>query len=540
MRLVLLAALAGAAACTVAPPRGDVARPADDPRAVAAAPIALPSPDAIVLLHTNDVHGHLRPRLLRIGAETVAIGGAAARATFIRRWYEAAGGPENVLLVDAGDIFQGTPEGGEGGGRLVIESMNRLGYDAAAAGNHEFDLGIGNLEALAGAARFPLLAANLRDRRSGRAPAYVAPTWTTEVRGVRIAVVGATTEDLPKVTDPDATRTLLVLPVSTAVREAVRRAEAGGADLVIAVTHIGAEADSALARAVPGLDLIVGGHSHTLFRAVNRDEVTGVPVVQAGWGGTHVGEATFRYDSAADRIVDLRWRAVPIVHEAFPPDADEESALAEALVGVDRRMDEVVGMATGRFWRAPRGETPPASPMGIWMAEVYRRTAGAEIGFMNTGGVRDELEAGPVRLRDLYGVAPFGNTIVSLELTGAEIAAILEASLAAHLGGDAATPPAVTPLEVAGATVWYDAALPPGRRVVQIVLDDGEVIDPRTSYRVATNSFLAGGGDGYPHFLAGRDRRETGVTDLEAFRRAFAAGPQAPPEPASYRAVGAR
>ena len=162
------------------------------------------------------------------------------------------------------------------------------------------------------------------------------------------------------------------------------------------------------------------------------------------------------------------------------------------------------------------------------MADVYRRAAGAEIGVMNTGGVRDEIETGPVSLRDLFEAAPFGNTIVSVDLTGRQLAALFEASLGA--GG-------VTSLEVAGVEVIYDPDQPPGARVVRVTLSDGRPVEEFTRYRVAANNFIADGGDGYSVLLEGANRRETGIVDLDAFRRSFAAGPVEPPRGRPYRTV---
>lgn len=527
------------AACSTAPRVERLSLPAPDEgaaarrlRAVAAAPIALPAPDAIVLLHTNDVHGSLRGRTIRVGGAEIPAGGTAALATFVRRWNESAGGETNVLFLDAGDLFQGTPEGKAENGLWVIEAMNRLGYDAAALGNHDLDLGIDAAARLSRAARFPILCANLRDRATGRVPGWMRPTWTTEIRGVTIGVVGAITEDLPRVSGWGPRPPLLLLPATVSIREAVRDLEQRGAEIVVVLSHLGyanenVADDSDVARLVPGVDIIVGGHSHTFMREACRDESTGVWVLQAGGNGTNAGEALFRYDRAADRVVDFRWRLVPLLHEAFPDDPATAEALRPRFEEIDRTMNEVVGTATGRFWRSPRGDTPPASPMGILLARAYAEAAGASIGIVNVGGVRDEIETGPVRLRDLFEVAPFGNTISAVELSGAEVRTLFESCLSGP----------ARPVEVFGATVYYDPSQAPGRRLVDVVLDDGKPVRLDGTYVVAANSFMAQGGDGFDVLRLARTNRETGAVDLDALRRIFEAGPVTPSDARPYRSV---
>lgn len=461
----------------------------------------------IVILHTNDVHGNIRPlKAFWIDRDSPPLaGGTASLATFVKEWRVK---DSEALLLDAGDIFQGTPEGNETRGRLSIELMNLLDYDAAAIGNHEFDFGIPNLKELLTLADFPLMAENLRDTFTNVRPREVDAPMIFDRKGIKIGIGGLVTEDLPKVTTMTAASEWYVTEEIPAAHEVARELRGRGAEIVILVTHIGVDHDSLVAASGPAVDLIVGGHSHT--RLESPLVVNGIPIVQAGDKGRAVGEIRLRWDPRRRRVVDMKYRLVDLLHSRYPEDTAIVLFLKPKLESIDRGMNVIVGRALEPIKRAPRDSPHVSSPLGNLQTDLMRKASGADIAFQNKGGIRADVPAGELRLRDLYAVSPFGNTLVTMKMSGALVRAVIEQSL-----GDG-----YTPLEISGITVWYDLARAKGDRVVNILINGGR-LDPEKTYLIATNSFLGGGGDAYPQFRMAKDFHETGRNLLDIEREFY-------------------
>lgn len=526
LALLLLLAAAGGRGRRAAGEDAPGPRPAD-------------APVRLVVLHTNDVHGALLPRspaLARLDADE-DVGGFAALAAVVRAERAAAAARgAHVLLVDGGDVWRGTPEGDLTRGDLVVEAFGRLGYDAVAVGNHEFDFGVENAARLGRAAKFPWIAANVREAATGATPAWMHRSVVREVGGVRVALVGLTTPDTPRIVVGGDRLGLAFLPVAQAARE---EAEAlrGRADVVLFVTHLGPALDAEVLRAVPTCPLVVGGHSHTMLsRPIDaRGDGSGW-IVQAGTGCVVVGRVELEIERGAGRVRLVRGELLPLVPSRVGKDPDMAAFLAERLAAVPelKALDAVAGTLAGplpRVGRSPRD----TSPAGHFFADATRAAAGAEVGLSNRGAIRVVLPAGPVTLRDLFLLMPFDNTVVVASLTGKQLKAVVAHSLRVGPGG------AVSPLEVSGLTARFtrggaggghDDGHVGGRDGGQddgIVFTSFEVagapVDDDRRYRVAINSFLAGGGDGYPQLRA-RDGEpphlDTGILVRDALRRALA------------------
>ncbi len=466
----------------------------------------------IVILHTNDVHGNIRPlKGTWIRRDTPPlVGGTASLSTFVKGWSARRGGDTGVLLLDAGDFFQGTPEGNNSKGRLMIELMNRLGYDAAALGNHEFDFGMENLREILRLARFPVMAENAVDRRTGRKPVELSAPVIIEQDGVRIGLAGLLTEELAKVAAVDPIEGWTVSDEVRAAAAAAIELRRRGADLVVIISHCDVDRDSVIAATyrnalpaeigVPAIDLIVGGHSHT--RLDTPLVVGGVRIVQTGGRGTAPGEVRISWDRANRRIRHFNARIVELVHDTYPEDPEIASFLSPHYAEIDRSMNRVVGRAPeGIDRRAHRGIS---SPLGNLQTDLVRAAGRAEIAINNKGGIRADIERGEVTFRDLYVVSPFGNTVVTMKLTGAQVRSLLEKALDGHH----------TTFEISGMTVRYDMSRPVGSRVGRVTVE-GVPLDEARLYTVATNSFLGGGGDAYSEFREGKDSYDTGRTLLE-------------------------
>ena len=467
----------------------------------------------LTILHTNDIHGQVLPRGEARGL--VALGRR------IRQERDAARqAGDAVLLLDAGDLFKGTPEGDLTDGRVVVDWMNHLGYDAVAVGNHEFDHGIDVAERLAQAAEFPFLAANLYQEQGGERPAWLGRgTPEGPLRGaavlktvydgwgrpLRVAIVGTTPANLASVTLAGLTAGLRAEDEVAALRP-VLDALPRDLDLVVLVSHSGIQRDLRVAEAFgERIDVIVGGHDH---RTLPLGQRAGAALMtQTGAKTEFLGRVR----------VEFPVGEAPRTEAALlEPGDDLEAVLAPHVDEIQREFAEVVGELRAPLRRAP-GYT--SSALGNLEADLMRRLTGADVAFQNKPGIRADLLAGPVTRRAVYEVAPFGNTVVSMQLSGAQLRQLLESCLV----DEGAV------CDVSGLTVRFDLDRAPGERVVEIQVG-GKPIEDQRSYRVATNNFLAAGGDDKVVFTQGSQREESQRTRrdlLEAFLRENA--PHAPP-----------
>lgn len=497
----------------VAPPPGPSIGPA-------------PAPTRITILHTNDHHG----RFWRNGDGEY---GLAARKTLIdgvRAEVRAEGG--HVLLLDGGDVNTGVPESDMLDAEPDFKGMSAIGYDAMAVGNHEFDRTAAALrKQQAQWSSFPWLSANV----------YVdgkrmfEPYRIFQLGAVRVAVLGLTTEDTLKTLSHERFPGVTLRPPAqeaAAMLPALRRQ----ADVVIAAAHMGhyvdgrhgdnAPGDVELARAVPGIDLIVGGHSQNpvcmLDEARRNDDYrpgdpcapdrqNGTWIVQAWEWGKFVGRADFEYHAGQFRLLRYALLPVNLLKQGLPPRQriEEDAGLLALLQPYQRRGSERLLQPVGHLDAALDGErrhvrSRPTS-LGRLITESMAARTGADLAIVSGGGIRDSLPAGTVTFRDLLKVLPFGNRVVVATLDGSELQDYLSRVLRMTPGSGAYA-------QTFGVSAMVEHGEPKELRV------QGRPIDPARRYRVALNSFNARGGDGYPNLTAQGKVVDTGFTDVEVVR----------------------
>ncbi len=474
----------------------------------------------IVILHTNDLHGAVYPADVRgpDGKVTGRRGGLPAALAYVKQVRaEARRAGDEVFLIDAGDFFQGTPEGDLPEGRLFIHLMNLAGYDFLVPGNHDFDQGPATTEALARRARFPFVCANVfREGPARVRPDWVQPWVLQEAHGLRLAFVGLITSEMPIVTTPNARKgldfademeTLLTVLPQLDVDEKP--------DLKILVTHCGAETDKRIAGTIPELALVVGGHSHTPIEQGWRAPGTGTLVVQSGSSARWIGRVDLVVDLDTRKLVSSEARLVPLDLDDVGEDPDALALVAGFAPDIDRLMNEEVGSAAGPIGR---DGGVGSSPLGNLLTDIMRAATGVQIALQNRTGIRADLPPGAQRMRDMYKVSPFSNTLVTMELTGADVLELLERGVSdgtRYL------------LEASGLVVRFDPSAPAGSRIRKATLkgaDGAETpIEPLGKYTVVTNSFLAKGGDGHVPFTRGTAVKETGIdvlaVQVEHFRK---------------------
>jgi 2',3'-cyclic-nucleotide 2'-phosphodiesterase (5'-nucleotidase family) len=459
----------------------------------------------IRILETTDFHGFILPGAKERRTNR-AIGGSAVMAAHIARL--RAENPEGTVLVDGGDCFQGTMISNLQFGRPIVEQMNALGYSAMAVGNHEFDWTIDTLAARVHEMHFAALAANMVERRTRKLPRWARPDTLVSRRGVRIGVIGLAYVNTPTVTLPENVASLRFEDDSTtAARLAPVLRKRDRAQVVIGVGHIPAESDSnrkarsgdllRLARGVKGVDAWFGGHSHNQI----LDEVNGIPFMIAGAHGEVIGVCDLTVDPVANRVIGRRTRLVTTYADEVTPD----SAM---LARVERWNHDVAPIASevlGRNAQSLGRNRDTESTLGDLVSDAMREVAKADVAMQNSGGLRADLPAGPITKGGIYEVMPFDNTIVTAQLTGAEVRKTIEDGL--RFGR-------VT--QQSGLRYVFDLSRPPAERLVTLTLADGSTIEDAKHYKVAVNNFMASGGDNYEALAKSSTKVDTGLPIREA------------------------
>ncbi len=479
---------------------------------VLAATSAAQSPAVrLTILHTSEHHGNVLP------FETPAargVGGMAARATLVAQIRKEA---PNVLLLDSGDILMGTAMSSVFRGEPDILAMNLIGYDAMAAGNHEFDYGVEHFRRLVRLAKFPIISTSLRGRAQELTPLFVIK----QVAGLRVLIFSALDEEWADIIHPNISDALEYFdPIGSA--QGLVRGLGRNVDLIIALTHMSNSQDLALARAVPQIHAIIGGHTDGfdgLLTAAGGRPVFALDNPPTVYVKTHrLGATVGRLDLV---VQDGKVRRVSVqnlpVTNALAPDPAVAALVKQYEDRMAARFAEVIGRAAV-FLDGERGTARSRETnLGNLISDAVREFARTEVAIINGGNIRGSINEGPITLGDAFRVLAFDNTIVTFQLTGAQIRQALENGVSMVEQGAGRFP------QVSGMSYTYERGRPAGGRVVELRIG-GQPVDPARSYSVATNDFLADGGDGYSVFKLGVQRRDTqmDLRDLfiEAIRRA--------------------
>ncbi len=509
--------------------------------ALGAAPLAAQERVTIKIASTTDVHGRLRAWDYAAGRPD-SIRGLARAATIVDSLRRVA--RDRVVLVDAGDLLQGNAMTYVAGRvdslrpHPVIAAMNAMRYDAAAVGNHEFNYGLGLFDRAVGQARFPFLAANTRRLDGG----HQYPGRTMVARGgVKIAIIGATTPG-SMIWDRDNLRgRLLVSDIVAALPAQVQAARAEGADVVLVVAHSGLGEVSSydtvgtglpsenpmarVAREVPGIDVLIIGHSH---REVADSSINGVLVMQPRNWATSVGVATLDLErrDGAWRIARKRGEVVPV--RGWPERRDIVRLVDRAHRAAIAYATAVVGR-TDASWQGDSARLRD-TPIIDLIHDVQRRVSGAELSIASAFSLDAGFAPGPITVERLTVLYPYENTLRALKLSGAQLRAFLEQSArywvvrASPDGGLGFGPdpriPGYNYDILQGLDYTIDLSQPMGRRITRLSREGRPVADT-DSFTVAINSYRASGGGGYDMLRAApvvyegsREIRELIIEDL--------------------------
>lgn len=473
----------------------------------------------LTVLHTNDMHAHVEP----VKVKGKSVGGYARQATAI---IQTRAESVNPILLNAGDTFQGTLFFNTYEGLADLAFMNLVGYQAMAVGNHEFDRGPQALADFTRLARFPVLSANVDVSNEPKLATLIKPTTILEVDGQKIGIVGATTPDLPNISSPGDL--VKMKDYVKSVQAAVDSLQDQGVNKIILLSHTGYSEDLAFAKKLRGIDVVVGGHSHSLLGQVEIPDFTGsqgdyptltndaagkrVVVVQAWEWGKVLGKIEFEFD---DKGEVLNFVGAPVLIDDSWPENPHVAAMMEAFnkpiqAAKTKPIGELTTDLTQRFSEKD-GEGLMGNVIADAMFEATAKT-GSQVAFWNAGGVRSPLTAGKITYGQLIEVCPFGNTLVVMDLTGAEIIGALEQGL--ESGGGMLLPSE-------SFTYTFDPKAPNGSRVKEATLNR-KPLEPATVYKVTVSNFTAGGGDSHFVLKAAKGKRiETGFVDIDALIEYF-------------------
>jgi 5'-nucleotidase len=504
-------------------------------------------PLEINLVALNDFHGNLepskytytppgttQPRTIQAGGLDVLTG---ALDTFRKD-------DPDLLFVAAGDLVGASPAASSMfADEPSIEALNRMGLVASSLGNHEFDQGPKELlrqqhggcdsPRPAKACRFSpdfkgagftYLASNVVDAQTGR---NLVPGWRiVDVKGVKVGLIGAVLHDLASVTIASSIRGLAVNDEAASINAVLPAMRAQGAQVFVVLIHEGGFTDQPYDKADcdtlhgpivaitkkldPSIRLVISGHSHTGYLC----KVDGKVVTQADAYGHLLSRIKLTLDPATKAVQDIQMRNVVMAPDAFTPDAGLSAYLADVRAKSRAELAKPVARIASAV---PRKENPSGeSVLGGVIADAAvaaTRDQGAQIGFMNPGGIRKDLETGDggvVSFGQAQAVLPFGNTLVVMDLTGAQLRRVLEQ----QWDRPASAGPSILAVS-SSLTYDWDSTQPVGRRTANVKVD-GKALDDDKVYRVVANNFLAEGGDNIPMFAKGTHRVETGLRDLDA------------------------
>ncbi|MCK4812601.1 MAG: bifunctional metallophosphatase/5'-nucleotidase [Candidatus Marinimicrobia bacterium] len=450
----------------------------------------------ITILHWNDFHSHNIPWVpTRYNEAQHTVGGYALLDAYLDSLEIVFPG---ALRVNAGDDFQGSPVCAVTKGISQIEILNAVEPDFFTIGNHEFDYSWKYLDSLRQhLADFPMYAANLINVETDESA--VPGCKIFHQNGYRFALIGLTHPQMNFLTIPENMEGVRVADPAKTAQNIIDRLKKRGIQCFIVVTHIGIEGDRELAKAVPEIDLIIGGHSHTYMR--EAEQVNGVWIVQASAHGRYVGLTRFHIDQG--NITSLKMEYVETVAGRLKPSQDIAEIVMSYEAGLADKMNEVIGELKIP-WIRSGGE----SNIGNWIADAFLDAVDADIAIMNNGGIRKNLAVGSILVRDIWEIAPFGNTLVTYEWTGKEILEGLDNMVQKHRS-----------LQFSGITMVLDRE----KGLIDARVN-GKSIDPEKIYTVVTNNYTASQANNY-FGLTVDSTVETGFIDRDVLIKAVRKNP---------------
>jgi len=460
--------------------------------------LVLAAEKEIVVLSINDFHGSLAPSGKNVGA--------AKLVDAIKT--EKAKNPEGTIIVSAGDNYQGSAMSNLLYGEPVSAMFKEMGLELSAVGNHEFDWGIDRITKWAEDGGFTFVCTNIYDKRTNQPVDWAEPFVIIEKMGIKVGFIGlATPETAYKALKANVENYEFRDPVET-IKEWVPKIKDAGADIIIALTHLGAFQDkegnisgeAAALSEVDGVEAVISAHTHQSVSGL----VNGKPLVQAYYNGRSVAKLTFVFDEN-NKLVS----AEPFLDDLYKrPDTLKDDANTLAIYNkYNEELKPVLGKILGKTTvTLDHDRYAGPSLLGEWACEIMKDKVGVQIAMTNGGGLRVPIPAGDITAGILYEVMPFDNTLYTMKLSGADVKANIEHGI---MNED------IGWVQIAGVRVTYDPKAEAGKRITSMSLEDGTPVEMDKFYTVVTNDFMATGGDKY-NFDNALDKLDTFIPVRDA------------------------
>ncbi len=541
------------------------------------APLAQRVPVEVQILAFNDFHGNLEtPPAFQVteadGSKRKMVSGGVAQLAAALAGLRA--GHPNTVTVSAGDTIGASPLiSANYLDEPTIEAMNLLGLEFNSVGNHEFDRGADELKRMQsggcakytrrvpcavepfGGARFRYLAANVvKQDGSTIFPATALKRFETPAGPITIGFIGMTLKDTQKLVTPSGVKGLNFKDEAETANALVPQLRGQGADAIVLLIHQGGKTPEftsgngcdgfygaivpILSKLDPAIMTVISGHTHWAYVCRGTTQAgSGRLLTSAGKYGYFVTELRLEFDPATHRLIGEGARNIPVGNGERGEDSAEKSLVDQYAKAVAPIANHIVGHLNAP---APNSVDDAESPAADLIADSMlaatrsQHVGGAQLALVNATGVRLRLPAGDIKYADAFSMMPFGNNLVVMTLTGAQLRQAIEQQYAQAIRAGLTEPAALA--TSAGFTYTIDMSKPAGSRLVDMRLNERPV-DAAAKYRVVVNNFLASGGDGLTAFTAGTEIMDTGIIDLDALVAWIAPG-RAPPPANRIRVVG--
>lgn len=428
----------------------------------------------IRILYINDFHGYADP-YTPVGSNDLSggISYLASKVIALRK-------EKPTIFLAAGDMIQGSNWANFFQGESVIRVLNSIQLDAMVVGNHEFDFGKDVLKKRISEANFPVLGANVIGIEE------LKPYVIKEVNNIKIGIIGVVTEDAIITTHPKNVYGLKLNPPKNVIQKYIEELK-DNVDLIILLSHLGYNVDKKIAEEIEGIDIIIGGHSHT--KVVYPTLVKKTIILQAWEHAKSIGILDITVENK--NILKFNGYLEDIKPSIQEADRNIQSIVTDYNQRILKIYDEVIGEATvdldGDNVRSKE------TNLGNLIADIIRDVSKADIAIINSGSIRGSIRKGPIRVKDIYSVLPFDNYVLSLKVFGHQLKQILEDSLSGIENKEGRFP------QISGMSLIYNSSNPPNQRLIMVNVGN-RALDDNKLYTVATNDFLAVGGDGYKVF----------------------------------------
>ncbi|MDN5280290.1 MAG: 5-nucleotidase / UDP-sugar diphosphatase [Clostridiales bacterium] len=488
----------------------------------------------LLIFHSSDVHGNISAHpdpTAKVNPRPLMGGYAVLKKLMDGYRNQPDFDDARFFYFDSGDFFQGTPVVDRTRGKVMIDMLNRVGVDAVTLGNHEFDYTYPNLVAQMKKRNFHVVCCNVIEKATGKIPEFAEPYKVYSHNGFKIGLIGIDSPETPMMSIEKNVEDLIFLRPEALVKDIVNKMRRSDVDFIILLSHLGYDADLKFVESVEGIDLVLGGHSHTLLTQITRAGPSNTAIIHSGGALEHTSVISIKLNDEEKHEIKLT--SVPLYLEKIGYDRQIAAIEDEYLKDIRKEMNREIGKTEVNLYRGVNGGDSTA---GSLIADAMRNASNADFAFINFGGIRQPIFKGKLTVESIFLVQPFNNQIEILQMTGNEILDLIERSVSnpfvimddadkayalEHFniraeGMKRVVGPNYGYLFPSNLKITFDPEKEPMNRVLKVERLDGEAFDPEKTYKVAVNDFMAGGGDGFLNLKEVTDRYKTGVLVRDA------------------------